>query len=271
MAPSCWGLPIAHHDLDAVRRLQSGCGLHIHHRLQQRRVVRHVEGRRSRAIADREAERNVEAGVQAAAPHAQEVQARRKREASIACLRYADRVPWPCRIEVSKSLRPGSNTLEVDVTNLWVNRLIGDQEQPDDCQWTESFLTRWPNWLTEGKPRPQPSRITFTTWKHWAASDPLLPSGLIGPVTLRATPRGRAGAAVWLTRRIGGRESRARGCRERSVEEICNRTTQSRLTTLYPPPAHPSQRLGRRGLRVPTSTGDGKNLGSKPLPSAATS
>ncbi len=52
----------------------------------------------------------------------------------------------------------------------------------------------------------------------------------------RATPRGRAGAAVWLTRRIGGRESRARGCRERSVEEVCNRTTQSRLTTLYPPP-----------------------------------
>ncbi len=36
---------------------------------------------------------------------------------------------------------------------------------------------------------------------------------------------------------------------------------------LEPPPAHPSQRLGRRGLRVPTSTGDGEDLGSRPLPS----
>jgi len=91
----------------------------------------------------------------------------------------------PFRIEVSKALRPGFNTLEVDVTNLWVNRLIGDEHCPGDCEWTESHLTRWPDWLTNGKPRPVPSRITFTTWKHWAADDPLLPSGLLGPVSLR--------------------------------------------------------------------------------------
>ena len=60
----------------------------------------------------------------------------------------------------------------------------------------------------------------------------------------RATPRGRAGAAVWLTRRIGGRESRGRDCRERSVEEVCNRATQSRLTTLYPPLIHRRDRGG---------------------------
>ena len=91
----------------------------------------------------------------------------------------------PFRLEISKALRAGSNTLEVDVSNLWVNRLIGDEQQPADCEWTEKHLTRWPDWLTSGKPRPQPSRITFTTWKHWNANDPLLPSGLIGPVTLR--------------------------------------------------------------------------------------
>lgn len=91
----------------------------------------------------------------------------------------------PFRIEVSKALRPGSNTLEVEVTNLWVNRLIGDEQLPADCEWTESFLARWPDWLTSGQPRPEPSRIAFTTWKHWGANDPLLPSGLIGPVILR--------------------------------------------------------------------------------------
>ena len=90
----------------------------------------------------------------------------------------------PFRVEVSKFLRPGANTLEVDVTNLWVNRLIGDEQYPDDCDWTDKHLTRWPDWLVKGKPRPSKQRISFTTWKHWKANDPLLPSGLIGPVTL---------------------------------------------------------------------------------------
>ncbi len=91
----------------------------------------------------------------------------------------------PYRIEVSRALRAGDNTLAIDVTNLWVNRLIGDEHHPDDCQWTESHLTCWPAWLTAGRPRPVPSRITFATWKHWTAKDRLLPSGLIGPVSLR--------------------------------------------------------------------------------------
>lgn len=90
----------------------------------------------------------------------------------------------PFRLEISKALRVGSNTLEVAVSNLWVNRLIGDEQQPADCEWTEKHLTRWPDWMSSGKPRPQPSRITFTTWKHWNADDPLLPSGLLGPVIL---------------------------------------------------------------------------------------
>jgi hypothetical protein len=91
----------------------------------------------------------------------------------------------PFRLEISKALRAGSNTLEVDVSNLWVNRLIGDEQHPADCEWTEKHLTRWPDWLSSGKPRPQPSRITFTTWKHWNANDTRLSSGLLGPVILR--------------------------------------------------------------------------------------
>lgn len=90
----------------------------------------------------------------------------------------------PFRLDVSKALKPGTNFLEVDVTNLWVNRLIGDEQHPDDCEWTEQALTRWPDWLVKGTPRPAKKRVAFTTWKHWTASDPLLPSGLLGPVIL---------------------------------------------------------------------------------------
>ena len=99
----------------------------------------------------------------------------------------------PFRVEVSKALRKGTNTLEVDVTNLWINRLIGDEQHPADCKYedvdmkwyTNKALTEWPEWITSGKERPVKERITFTTWKHWNAGDKLQPSGLIGPVTLQ--------------------------------------------------------------------------------------
>lgn len=92
----------------------------------------------------------------------------------------------PFRIELSKVLRSGTNTLEIDVTNLWINRLIGDEQYPDDCDWSEgNYLNKWPEWINRDQARPETSRITFTTWKHWDAGYALVPSGLIGPVTLR--------------------------------------------------------------------------------------
>ena len=94
----------------------------------------------------------------------------------------------PFRAELSDALRSGSNTLEIEITNLWVNRLIGDEQFPDDCEWVEgTYLKQWPDWFLNKKQRPEPSRITFTTWKHWNREDQLLPSGLVGPVTLRCS------------------------------------------------------------------------------------
>jgi hypothetical protein len=71
-------------------------------------------------------------------------------------------VVWkaPFRIEVTSAMKPGENHLQVRVTNLWVNRLIGDQ-QPGVTQ-----------------------KITYTTQPFYRANSPLLPSGLIGPVRL---------------------------------------------------------------------------------------
>jgi len=92
----------------------------------------------------------------------------------------------PYRTEISKALHPGFNKLEIDVTNLWVNRLIGDEQYPDDCDWSDgNYLIRWPDWLKSGQPRSVPSRVTFTTWKHWKKNDQLISSGLLGPVILR--------------------------------------------------------------------------------------
>lgn len=66
----------------------------------------------------------------------------------------------PFKVDITDALKSGENQLEISVTNLWPNRLIGD-EQPGVKQ-----------------------RITYTTWPFYKADDPLLPSGLLGPVRI---------------------------------------------------------------------------------------
>ncbi len=120
----------------------------------------------------------------------------------------------PYRVDVSGLLRSGSNRLEVRVTNTWANRLIGDQHEPEDCDWGEAArwpdrpdgawmgtpLARLPDWLTSGRPRPSRGRITFTTWNKYTRESPLPDSGLLGPVRLEFSGR--------PSRRIAGGRAR---------------------------------------------------------------
>lgn len=73
-------------------------------------------------------------------------------------------VVWhaPYRVDVTAALHPGANMLSIQVTNTWVNRLIGDQ-QPG--------VTR---------------KYTSTDFTPYHADSPLLASGLLGPVTLES-------------------------------------------------------------------------------------
>jgi (4-O-methyl)-D-glucuronate---lignin esterase len=91
----------------------------------------------------------------------------------------------PFRVDITRAAKAGNNELEVRVTNLWPNRLIGDEQLPEDCEWNGIVLKGWPDWMLKGTTRPVPGRVTFTTWKHWTKDSPLLPSGLLGPVVLR--------------------------------------------------------------------------------------
>jgi hypothetical protein len=90
----------------------------------------------------------------------------------------------PFRANLTAAAHPGINKLVVKVTNLWPNRLIGDEQLPPDVEWDGKQLKQWPQWLLDGKPSPT-GRLTFTTWHHWTKDSPLLESGLLGPVTLR--------------------------------------------------------------------------------------
>jgi hypothetical protein len=64
----------------------------------------------------------------------------------------------PFRADMTGALKPGANSVEIKVTNLWVNRVIGDQ-QTDVTQ-----------------------KYTYTALRFYRANSKLLPSGLLGPV-----------------------------------------------------------------------------------------
>jgi len=94
--------------------------------------------------------------------------------------------PW--RVEITAAVKAEGNQLEITVANLWPNRLIGDEQLPPDCEYgKDGKLVRFPGWLLKNEPRPSADRLTFSTWKQYSKDSPLLPSGLLGPVTLRAS------------------------------------------------------------------------------------
>jgi hypothetical protein len=78
--------------------------------------------------------------------------------------------PWG--VEIPKGLlKPTGNELEIEVTNVWANRLIGDEQEPPDCEWLPGhhfanqggYLKRFPDWFVKKEPRPSKGRFCFTT------------------------------------------------------------------------------------------------------------
>ena len=98
--------------------------------------------------------------------------------------------PWCVQIPAGL-LQPKGNRLEIEVTNVWANRLIGDEQEPPDCEWSRGhmggqYLKMFPDWFVKGQPRPSKGRYCFTTWNYFTKNSPLVPSGLLGPVRVMA-------------------------------------------------------------------------------------
>ncbi|HEV7612415.1 MAG TPA: glycosyl hydrolase [Steroidobacteraceae bacterium] len=88
--------------------------------------------------------------------------------------------PW--RVDIGKFVRTGDNVLEIEVVNLWPNRLIGDGDLPEDQRYTKTNVKTYERKLAPG----------FSCWwesecedrKKSGAPAKLLSSGLLGPVVL---------------------------------------------------------------------------------------
>ncbi len=72
-------------------------------------------------------------------------------------------ITWkpPFIVDVTEALKTGRNRIGITVSNLWVNRLIGDAQ-------------------------PNVKKVTFTNGPSYTAEAPMRPSGLLGPVRLTA-------------------------------------------------------------------------------------
>ncbi len=89
----------------------------------------------------------------------------------------------PYKIDITKFVKTGTNQLEIQVTNLWTNKLIGDERFPR----TDGYSINNPNmpdWYIKNLPMPASKRTTFTTYEFYKKGDPLISSGLIGPVQI---------------------------------------------------------------------------------------
>ncbi len=115
-------------------------------------------------------------------------------------------VVWkePYRVDVTDVVKAGPNQVSLAVTNLWANRMIADAALPEEGNFVDGDwaigervsddgknvpvmarkITALPDWYRAGRPKPEGGRVTFTPWTFYRADEPLLDSGLLGPVRL---------------------------------------------------------------------------------------
>ncbi len=94
----------------------------------------------------------------------------------------------PYQLDITDFVKPGDNQLQIEVANLWVNRLLADRKLPDTsgfkiARWQDP-ITKMPQWYTDNQPPPKSQRLTFVTQVFMSDDEPRQSSGLIGPVQI---------------------------------------------------------------------------------------
>lgn len=115
-------------------------------------------------------------------------------------------VVWkePYRFDITDAVHGGPNSISLAVTDLWSNRMIADAALPEEGAFEDTTwaigekvgpdgrktsimarrITAFPDWFKAGQPKPPGGRVTFSSWTFYSPDEPLLDSGLLGPVRL---------------------------------------------------------------------------------------
>ncbi|MDR2115360.1 MAG: hypothetical protein LBP87_03155 [Planctomycetaceae bacterium] len=82
----------------------------------------------------------------------------------------------PRIVDITSAYQSGENVLEIEVTNCWANRLIGDAGLPPEKRLTQTNLYLIPERKT--------NEWNYKVYQGFSAKDSLLPSGLLEPVQI---------------------------------------------------------------------------------------
>ncbi|MDR1810600.1 MAG: hypothetical protein LBR34_09420 [Prevotella sp.] len=96
----------------------------------------------------------------------------------------------PYIADITPFVKKGNNVVKIAVTNNWANRLIGDEQEPADFEFTDEQAERriikaFPDWFIYNRPRPAKGRKTFNICYYYHRDSLLQPAGLLGPVQLK--------------------------------------------------------------------------------------
>lgn len=113
-------------------------------------------------------------------------------------------VVWkePYRVDITDVVHAGANQVSIAVSDLWVNRMIADAALPEEGNYVDADwpigervtadgkkvpimarkITAFPDWYKAGRPKPPGGRVTFSPWTFFSKDEPLVDSGLLGPV-----------------------------------------------------------------------------------------
>ncbi|MFB6343224.1 glycosyl hydrolase [Saccharicrinis sp. FJH62] len=90
----------------------------------------------------------------------------------------------PYMTDITDLVKEGENELRIEVTNLWINRLIGDEYLPVENKYTTNKnIEELPQWFVNNQPKPG-NRKAFSVWRSYTKEEPLVDSGILGPVKL---------------------------------------------------------------------------------------
>ncbi len=98
---------------------------------------------------------------------------------------------YPFRFDITKFVNVGKNLLEISVTNTWVNRMIADENLPQDTKYDMKGnmfnigrLSEFPSWYGNAELTAKRERKTWAIWKCYDGKETPIKAGLLGPVTI---------------------------------------------------------------------------------------
>lgn len=95
---------------------------------------------------------------------------------------------YPYQVDITEFVKKGKNKLDIEVTNTWANRLIGDAFTEVDYKRNpkrKEVMVEFPEWLNKEITEVPGDRIAFLPNFIFTTNSRLESSGLLGPVVIK--------------------------------------------------------------------------------------